>query len=123
MSFRQKIDIILKANKLGVDTIHALEEKVGAGVGSIGKFYRNDKFPGLGTVKKIQEKMGVNLQWWETGQGDVFVEDENKLKVEEPRAEYLRLIETQEKLIKSYEREIEDLRRELKQLKGKVNSP
>lgn len=76
MTFKEKIDNILSANNLGIDSPSGLEEKLGIGQGSISKSYYNkkeDESPGRATIKKIIEGMGINRKWWDTGEGDIFL--------------------------------------------------
>lgn len=75
MTFREKIDKIVKLNKLGIDSPSALEVRVGASVGAITKYYRKNEEPGAGTIKKILQLPGLNRTWWETGIGEVFAVD------------------------------------------------
>lgn len=74
MSFREKIDNILKYNKLGINSPYGLEVYVKASPGAISKPLNKGEEPGLGTIKKIREGLpGLNQGWWDTGKGDVFV--------------------------------------------------
>lgn len=74
MSFREKIDNILKYNKLHINSVYALEAFVKASPGSISKYLNKGEEPGLGTIKKIREGLpGLNQHWWDTGKGDIFV--------------------------------------------------
>lgn len=74
MSFREKIDNILKYNKLGINTVYGLEAFVKASPGAISKPLNKGEEPGPGTVKKIREGLpGLNQEWYDTGKGDVFV--------------------------------------------------
>ena len=83
MSFQEKIDKILKANKLHINSVYGLELFVKASVGSISKPIAKGIEPGLGTIKKIREGLpGLNQDWWDTGKGEVFIE--NSTYVETP---------------------------------------
>jgi hypothetical protein len=73
MTFKEKIDKILRDNKLGINSPTGLEEKVGASVGAINKYYKKNQEPGEGTIKKILDFPGLNKEWWDTGQGPVFL--------------------------------------------------
>lgn len=74
MSFREKIDNILKNNKLHINSVYALEAYVGASPGAISKPLNKGEEPGLGTIKKIREGLpGLNQDWWDTGKGDIFL--------------------------------------------------
>lgn len=84
MTFREKIDTIVRINKLGIDSPSALEAHIGVGMGSITKYYRKDEEPGIGTIKKILELPGLNPVWWETGIGPVFSESDEFLRESTP---------------------------------------
>lgn len=73
MTFREKIETILKVNKLGVNTVYGLEAFVKASPGAISKPLNKGEEPGPGTIKKIREGLpGLNLDWWDSGKGEVF---------------------------------------------------
>ena len=76
MKFSEKIDKILKTNKLGVNTPSGLEEFIGAGRGSISTPYREGSQPGTKTQKKIVEKMRISQDWWDTGRGEIYLQDQ-----------------------------------------------
>lgn len=73
MSFKEKIDKILEANKLGINSISAFEDKIEAGRGAINDFYKENREPGRITLKRIKTFPGLSWEWWETGKGDVFI--------------------------------------------------
>ena len=73
MKFSEKIEKILKTNKLGVNTASGLEEFIGAGRGAISTPYREGTAPGTKTQKKIIEKMRISPDWWETGKGEIYL--------------------------------------------------
>lgn len=72
MKFKEKIDKILKVNTLGINSVSALEDYVGASRSAINEFYNKNRDPGRKTLKKILALPKLNLTWWETGEGDVF---------------------------------------------------
>ena len=74
MTFREKIDKILKANRLEINSVYGLEVYIGAAPGAINKYYKKDSEPGAGTIKKILDGLSVNTDWWETGRGEIFNE-------------------------------------------------
>lgn len=71
MNFPEKLDKVLKVSKL-VSNINQLEKRIGVSTGTILKPYNEGKPPGLGTVKKIIEYLGISQEWWDTGKGDIF---------------------------------------------------
>lgn len=70
--FRDRIDKLLKFNDKKINTLPELESYVGVGLHTIRKAYNDNRFPTERTQKKIVEKMGINRQWWETLEGDIF---------------------------------------------------
>jgi hypothetical protein len=75
MTFKEKIDKILQVNKLGINSVSALEDKVEAGRGAINEFYNENREPGRKTLKKIKSLKGLNEVWYDTGKGEVFMEN------------------------------------------------
>lgn len=74
MTFQEKIDKLLKVNKLGINTVYGLEAQIGAAPGAISKPLKKGDEPGPGTIKKIRDGVpGLNPDWWETGKGEVFI--------------------------------------------------
>lgn len=59
MSFKQKIDTLLSVNQLGVNTVSALEQKIGASTGAVLKYYKKDEEPGVGMIKKIKATFSI----------------------------------------------------------------
>jgi hypothetical protein len=101
MSFQEKIDNILKTNKLGINSIFGLEAFVKAGAGAISKPLNRGEEPGLGTIKKLREGLpGLSQDWWDTGKGSPFKENSTaaikssdnmkstKLDIEEANPDY-----------------------------------
>lgn len=72
MTFQEKIDKVLKTNKLGIDSPSGLEAFIRVSVGTITKPLKKGKEPGLGTIKILLEKLGINEEWWETGKGEIY---------------------------------------------------
>lgn len=73
MNFCEKIDKVLKTNRLGISAIANLEARIGVSNGTIQKPYNKMKPPGLKTVKKIIELLRINPEWWDTGKGDIYL--------------------------------------------------
>ena len=89
MTFREKIDKLLTANRLKINSVYGLEQFIGASPGSISKYYKVGGEPGKGTIKKILDGLPINRAWWETGKGEVFIEKlttvpEPAIKQEDP---------------------------------------
>lgn len=74
MTIQDKFDKILKTNKLGIKSIFGLEKYCGVGVGSVSKFLTKGESPTLGTIKTIQDAIGINPDWLESGKGDIYLE-------------------------------------------------
>lgn len=72
MTFKEKIDKILRYNELKINSVSALEDYLKAGRGSINDFYKENREPGRKTLKRILSLPGLNKTWWETGTGEVF---------------------------------------------------
>lgn len=72
MKFSDKVSKILKFNTLGINSPSGLEEFIGAGKGAITTPLKEDESPGLKTQKKIVEKLRINQQWWDIGEGEIF---------------------------------------------------
>lgn len=75
MTFKEKIDKILSVNTLKIESVSGLEDFVGAGRGAINDFYNQDREPGRKTLKKIKSLPGLNLDWYDTGKGQVFIDN------------------------------------------------
>lgn len=76
MTFKEKIDKILGTNKLGVNSVHGLEKALKLGVGAINKKYQEGGEPGNEVIKKIKDGLRINNEWWNTGEGQIFQENE-----------------------------------------------
>lgn len=79
--------------------------RFGSGQGNIAK-YENGKQPiGPNVEFKILSVLGVNPIWWETGNGDMFLEKEKEKSniVEEPTVMWTRSADTPTKLVKRVE--------------------
>lgn len=65
MSFKKRIDKILNNSNLGVNSINALEKKIGASTGAVNKYYKKDEFPGTATIKKIKKGFDFSDREWD----------------------------------------------------------
>lgn len=103
MTFREKIDNILKTNDLGINTVNGLEKYIGASTGSISKPYKKNEEPGPATVKKIKKGFAIPDSEWD--EGDFGASDDKHLiatlerLVESKNQEILRLQQTQNQLM------------------------
>lgn len=106
MLFKEKIDKLLAANELGINSVHALEKHAGASVGAVSKYYNANEEPGLGTIKKIKKAFDLSDGQWKDG-------DFGKPKVkDQPTNNYVdRLIQTLENTLASKDQEIHWLRK------------
>lgn len=73
MPFKKRIDKILNNSKLGVNSINALEKKIGASTGAVNKYYKKDEFPGVATIKKIKKGFDFSDQDWDRLEEDADV--------------------------------------------------
>jgi len=124
MKFSEKIEKILKTNKLGVNTASGLEEFIGAGRGAISTPYREGTAPGTKTQKKIIEKMRISPDWWETGKGEIYTPEngvsESAQPYEPARKQDLNLlfIDTINRLIEKNDKLVQDKNGEIIHLRG-----
>lgn len=117
ISFKNLIDNLLRINKNEIHSIHGLERFIGSGVGSVKKYYDQDRFPGLGTIKKIKNSFGLSDAWIETGKGDVFeeksTEDIKNATAEEPEMIYQKYIKLLEEKVEKLQSDNANLKRQL----------
>jgi AAA15 family ATPase/GTPase len=73
MTFKEKIDKILETNTLGINSVTGLEDFLTAGRGAINDFYKVNKEPGRKTLKRIKGFPNLNVAWYETGKGDIYL--------------------------------------------------
>lgn len=72
MSFREKIDKILKHNTLDLHVIEDLEAFCDLGAKTIRKNYNLNKEPSPRILVKMKKAIAVNDTWWDTGKGEIF---------------------------------------------------
>lgn len=75
MTIQDKFDTILKTNRLGIKSIFGLEKFSGVGVGSVSKFLNKGESPTIGTIKTIQDALRINPEWWDSGNGSIYLEN------------------------------------------------
>lgn len=87
MTFCEKISKILTYNTLGVSSPSGLEEHLHIGRRSISGHCSKkqqkidpESAPGLKTQKIIVEKLRINQTWWDSGEGDMFLEEPTNKK-------------------------------------------
>lgn len=86
MTFKEKIDKILEVNKLKIESVSGLEDFVKSSRSAINDFYNLNREPGRKTLKKIKSLPGLNLEWYDTGKGPVFVENGTPaINIDEPK--------------------------------------
>lgn len=73
MTFKEKIDNILRISNKKFTSVYDLELKSGVGMGTLRKAYDENREPSKRTIWKLLESIGVNPEWWETGKGDIFL--------------------------------------------------
>lgn len=101
MSFRKKIDMILKAKKLERLSKNKIEKLLGVD-GTIYKAYNGDKDPvDPNLVSELVRKLGIRQAWWdkdwESGNTNIFIDNithvkEPAVKDKEPVSEEVRLL-------------------------------
>lgn len=74
MTFKEKIDNILKISKKKFNTIQDLEVAAGLGMNTLRKAYNDNREPSPKVQVKLLEEIGINEHWWDTGNGEVYVE-------------------------------------------------
>lgn len=128
MTFVEKIDKLLKASKLPINTPSGLEKHIGASQSSIVKYYRENKYPGREIQKRIVEKLGVNQVWWDTGTGEIFLEQPEPARPKaRPSSEFedpavVKLIQTLENTVASKNEEITRLEADKSWLKNHIDN-
>jgi transcriptional regulator with XRE-family HTH domain len=75
MTFSEKIDKILKANTLNLNTIEALEQYCGIGSKTLRKNVNEDSEPTQRILVKLFDGLGINREWWGSGKGEIFIEN------------------------------------------------
>lgn len=74
MTFREKIDNILRINGKKFKSIQDLELAAGLGMNTLRKAYNENREPSRKVVGKLLEEIGINPEWYEAGKGDVFLQ-------------------------------------------------
>jgi transcriptional regulator with XRE-family HTH domain len=119
MTFREKIDNILRISKKKFSSITELEVAAGLGMNTLRKAYNDDREPSRKVVGKLLEKIGISEGWWDSGKGEIFTEKSTYVEIptrkEKDPDEHIRI------LIKNLDRmgELNEyLLKELKRLQG-----
>lgn len=74
MTFKEKIDNLLRISGKKFNSVYDLEQKSGVGMGTLRKAYEANREPSKRTIWKFLENLGINSQWWETGEGEIYEE-------------------------------------------------
>ena len=74
MTFREKIDNILRISKKKFSSITELEAAAGLGMNTLRKAYNEDREPSKKVIVKLLEGIGINEEWYDTAKGEVFNE-------------------------------------------------
>jgi hypothetical protein len=114
MTFKEKIDNILTTNTLGINTISGLEQKLGVGVGTILKSYKKSSNPGLGTVKRIIDGLGIHPEWWHKAKGPIYIDQPMVVNHQRTPPES---VEVLRKNLEDLRKNLEDLRKNLDDLR------
>lgn len=75
MNFKEKIDNLLRVSGKKFNSIYDLELKSGVGTGTIRKAYDENREPSKRTIWKFLESLSINTEWWETGKGEIYLEN------------------------------------------------
>jgi hypothetical protein len=129
VTFREKIDKVLKTNAKEITSVNALERFLDLGQGSIAKYMRQKKDPSIKIQRKIIEGLGINLTWWEHQEGLPFKEiltrvvEEDVKYIKSNSPEMLELLRVNNKLltekIARLESELEDYKKNALSIKKK----
>lgn len=86
MTFKEKIDNILRIRGKKFKSIQDLELAAGLGMNTLRKAYNENREPSRKVVGKLLEEIGINPEWYETGKGEVFLTlvPEAAIKEKEP---------------------------------------
>ena len=113
MNFSEKIDIILKVNTLGLNTIEDIEAFCDIGAKTLRKAYNENRAPTNRILVKMVKGLGLNEKWWDTAEGEVFNEKHTGGS-KKAQAEFIEI--DQHPLVKSYVSELATLRKYVKML-------
>lgn len=107
MTFKEKIHKILKVNNLNMTSVEDISSKTGIKAGTIYKAMARKNGKGnLGTknTRILVDKLGINLDWWDSGKEPVFKEKGTQLPdeatIKNPEHES-RIIEKIDKLVEN----------------------
>lgn len=74
MTFKEKIDNLLRVSGKKFNSVYDLEVKSGVGMGTLRKAYDENREPSKRTIWKFLESLSINPEWWETGNGSIYLE-------------------------------------------------
>lgn len=75
MDFEGKISTILKTNKLQLVTREDLSEFCGFNKDTIRKAIERGSELGERYTRILQDKLSINTDWWDTGKGDIYLQN------------------------------------------------
>lgn len=75
MTFREKIDNILRINGKKFKSIQDLELAAGLGMNTLRKAYNENREPSRKVIGKLLEEIGINPEWYEGAKGEVFLKN------------------------------------------------
>lgn len=81
MTFREKIDNILRISKKKFSSITELEAAAGLGMNTLRKAYNDNREPSRKVLVKLLETIGINEDWWDTGKGEIFNEKHTYVEI------------------------------------------
>lgn len=110
MTFKEKIDLILSEKQI---KLWKLSEEAGLGT-TLEKAYTENREMRGSTTHKFLQKMGISLNWWQTGAGEIFTGSRKKEGddiLDHPLVKsYVDQIDQLKKLVAVLERENAELR-------------
>lgn len=110
MTFSEKIDKVLTLNRINLRTIQDLEQIAELGSGTIRKNYNDNREMSQRSTWKLIEKIGINREWWDTGEGEVFKEKGTSELNKEEKAKFAerQLFDKERELYERLIKQLED---------------
>jgi lambda repressor-like predicted transcriptional regulator len=116
MTFREKIDNILRISKKKFSSITELEAEAGLGMNTLRKAYNDNREPSRKVVGKLLENVGINPDWWEGESSSIYVEKPTPGRKEDTLD--AKMSELQDRYIKVLEEKIVLLERDLERYRS-----
>lgn len=120
MNFEEKIDKLLKTNEKDLRSLGQLETFLGLGTHTIRSAIKEKREPSRKIQVKIVEGLGVNWDWWDTGEGDIFDKKGTSVKEYSMTEEVATLVSHFNDTLEGYRLDIERLKQEKRELEEKL---